>query len=528
MAGKEVERVVEEEKKPKPQPGGDLWARLRLDEPLLSSLGTIEERPVGDVGVPEGYRREFAPAMPLLAEFEAVRHYTRLSTRNFGIDKGIYPLGSCTMKYNPKFAEVVAGYEGFARLHPDQDPSTCQGALQLMWELQGMIEEIVGMDAVTLQPPAGAAGEFTGLLIARAHHDANGEGDIRDEVLIPDTAHGTNPATAGMCGYKVVEIPSTPEGEMDLEALQAALSERTAALMLTNPSTVGIFESNILEVQRLVHEAGALLYYDGANLNAILGRARPGDMGFDIVHLNLHKTFATPHGGGGPGAGPVGVRGSLAKYLPTPRVVEKKDDKGSWFHWEDVGPDSIGKVHGHNGNFGMLVRAHAYMRRFGNEGLRAIADTAVLNANWLKHKLAPHFDAPHRELVKHEFVLSASTLKRERGVRTMDIAKRLLDHDMHAPTVYFPLVVDEAMMIEPTESEPLSELQRFVDAMKEIVAEDPEVVKSAPHKTPVRRLDEAWAARKRVLTWQDAARRIDEVAPENGTQRSNDGAAKVE
>lgn len=515
MANKEVERIIE--KKDQADPGQDPLARLRLDVPLMASVGTLEEHAVTDVDVPEEYRRSTAPALPVLAEFEAVRHYTHLSTRNFGIDKGIYPLGSCTMKYNPKFAEVAAAYEGFARLHPEQDPATCQGALQLMWELQESIKQIVGMDAVTLQPPAGAAGEFTGLLVARAHHEANGEGATRDEVLVPDTAHGTNPATAGMCGYKVVEIPSTEQGEMDLDALKAALSERTAALMLTNPSTLGVFESQILDVARLVHEVGALLYYDGANLNAILGRARPGDMGFDIVHLNLHKTFATPHGGGGPGAGPVGVRRRLAKYLPTPLVGREESDDGVVFSWQDVGPDSIGKVHGYNGNFGMLVRAHAYIRRFGAQGLRAIADTAVLNANWLKMKLKPHFLAPHRDLVKHEFVLSASGLKKSRGIRTMDIAKRLLDHDMHAPTVYFPLVVDEALMVEPTESEPLAELQRFVDVMEQIVQEDPEVVRNAPHTTPVRRLDEAWAARKRVLSWQDAARRIDEVASMDGT-----------
>lgn len=493
----------------------DRVSRLHLKEALLPAhAGRPHEGSLDGTATPAAYRRKTSPALPTMSEFEVVRHFTRLSRMNFGIDQGMYPLGSCTMKYNPKFAEVVAAFEGFTRLHPYQDPSTTQGAMALMWELEKQLCRVVGMDSVTLQPPAGAAGEFTGLLIARKFHEANGEGETRDEVIIPDTAHGTNPATAGMCGYKVVEVPSTEEGTVDLEALQAAVGPRTAAIMLTNPSTLGIFESEIKEVARIVHSAGALLYYDGANLNAIMGRARPGDMGFDIVHINLHKTFATPHGGGGPGAGPVGVRSRLEQFLPTPRVVRQDGEGGASFVWQEVGESSIGKVHGFHGNFGMLVRAYAYILRFGGEGLRAISDTAVMNSNWLKRRLKGMFDEPHRDLRKHEFVVSASNVKKSRGIRTLDIAKRLLDHGVHAPTVYFPMVVDEALMIEPTESEPLDEMERFAQAMESVLADDPEVVRTAPHTMPVGRLDEAWAARQLVLTWQDARARIDELAPE--------------
>ncbi|MBW3582944.1 MAG: aminomethyl-transferring glycine dehydrogenase subunit GcvPB [Euryarchaeota archaeon] len=489
----------------------DPLARLRLFEPLLPVLEAGGEHvPVGRTSAPEAYRRRHSPDVPRLAELETVRHYHRLSRTNFGVDQGMYPLGSCTMKYNPKFAEAAAAHPGFARIHPYQDERTVQGALEMLYELQEMLKEVVGMDAVTLQPPAGAAGEFTGIRIARRFHEANGEGSSRTEVIIPDTAHGTNPATAGMCGYKVVEIPSTPEGTVDLDALRAAVGPQTAAIMLTNPNTLGIFESDILAVAKVAHQAGALLYYDGANLNAILGRARPGDMGFDIVHINTHKTFATPHGGGGPGAGPVGVRARLARFLPAPRVAKE----GETYRWQTDDGDTIGKVHGFNGNFGILLRAYVYLLRFGSDGLRAIGDVSVLNANWLKNRIKGLFDEPHRDLRKHEFVVAARTLKKEKGVRAMDIAKRLLDHGFMAPTVYFPTIVGEELMVEPTEAEPLAELERFARALEDIVKEDPETVRHAPHTTPVGRIDEPWAARRLLLNWQHVRARPDDVFDE--------------
>ncbi len=412
---------------------------------------------------------------------------------SFGVDTGFYPLGSCTMKYNPKFAEAAAAAETAQRAHPYQDPSTVQGSLQILYELQSMLATIAGVDAVSLQPAAGAQGEFTGLLITRAHHEDRGE--ERTEVILPDTAHGTNFASAVMAGYRVVEIPSK-DGVVNLEALTEATGPRTAAFMLTNPNTLGLFESEVQEIARVVHDAGALLYYDGANMNPILGVTNPGVMGFDIVHFNLHKTFATPHGGGGPGAGPVGVVAALADYLPVPLVVRD----GDAYRLDYDRPKSIGKVRSFYGNFGILLRAYAYILYHGADGLRRNAERAVLNANYLRHRMAEHLDVPYAALRKHEFVASAAAL-RERGLTAADLAKRLMDYGMHPPTVYFPHLVEEALMVEPTESETKETLDAFADAVGEIMREDPEVVKEAPHGAAVRRVDEVEAARKPVLSW---------------------------
>lgn len=432
--------------------------------------------------------------LPDLSEREVVKHFVNLSQMNFGVDNGLYPLGSCTMKYNPKICDEIVWWESVAGLHPLQDPSTVQGALALMHGLERMLCEIGGVDAVTLQPAAGAHGEYTGMHIVRAYHESKGE--TRKEVIVPDTAHGTNPASAAMVGYDVLELPSK-DGCVDIEALKAAISEDTAAFMLTNPNTLGLFEKNVTEVARAVHESGALLYYDGANLNAIMGKTTPGAMDFDIVHFNLHKTFATPHGGGGPGSGPVGVKGFLEEYLPIPRIVERNGR----YELDSDRPGSIGKVKAFYGNFAVLVRAYAYIRSKGGDGLEKASEDAVLNSNYLKERLKDKFHMPYGDLRKHEFVLSGSVLKK-RGLRTMDFAKRLLDYGFHAPTVYFPLIVDEALMVEPTETESKDTLDAFVDACERILAEDPEVLKGAPHNTARRRIDEAKAARDMVLSWR--------------------------
>ncbi len=432
-----------------------------------------------------------------LSEPQAVYHFTKLSQKNFGNDTALYPLGSCTMKHNPKVCDEVAGWSYVNLVHPDQDPRTIQGSLHVMHELENWLGEVTGMDAVTLQPAAGAQGEFLGCLLARAYHEANGQGH-RDEIILPDTAHGTNPATAGMAGYKVVEFQSGPDGRVDLDALRTAVSDKTALFMLTNPNTLGIFESDIEEIAKIVHEAGGLLYYDGANLNAIQGKCRPGDMGFDIVHINLHKTYAVPHGGGGPGAGPIGVKARLEPFLPVPRIV-KRDD-GRYDVDMDL-PQSIGKIKGWFGQGAALVRAYTYMCLLGGDGIQRAAEVAVMNANYVKSQLQGILDFPHNEPNMHEFVASASSLKRDRGISAGDIGKRLLDYGIHAPTVYFPLIVPEALMFEPTESESKEELDRFIDAMKAIAAEDPALVRGAPYTTPVKRLDEATAARKPVLRW---------------------------
>lgn len=432
--------------------------------------------------------------IPDLPERDVVKHFVNLSQMNFGVDNGLYPLGSCTMKYNPKICDEIVSWNTVADLHPLQDPSTIQGALRLMHELEKMLCEIGGVDAVTLQPAAGAHGEFTGIHLVKAYHEANGE--TRKEVILPDTAHGTNPASAAMVGYDVLDLPSK-DGCVDVEALKSAVSGDTAAFMLTNPNTLGLFEKNVREIAGILHDAGALLYYDGANLNAIMGKTSPGKMDFDIVHFNLHKTFATPHGGGGPGAGPVGVKKKLEEFLPVPRIVESE----GIYSLESNRPRSIGKVRAFFGNYAVLVRAYAYIRMQGGKGLVSVSENAVLNSNYLKERLKDDFELPFGNLRKHEFVLSGRLLKKN-GLRTIDFAKRLLDYGFHAPTIYFPLIVDEAIMIEPTETESRQTLDSFVDACKSILKEDPELLHSAPHNTARRRLDEAKAARDMIFSWR--------------------------
>jgi len=475
------------------------YRQARYDEPLLIDIenGSELTEAVPDGILPPNLVRR-GLRIPQLTEVEIARHYTHLSQMNYGVDSGFYPLGSCTMKYNPKICDEVVGWPEVTELHPYQDETTIQGALKLMYELQQYLCEIAGMDAVSLQPAAGAHGEFTGMLIVRAYHEANGELGKRTQVVLPDTAHGTNPASAVMAGFEVVEIPSDKDGCVDLDALKAAVSDKTAAFMLTNPNTLGIFDDKILEVAKIVHDAGALLYYDGANLNAIMGKARPGDMNFDIVHFNLHKTFATPHGGGGPGSGPVGVKKFLEPYLPVPTV----ECDGDEYYFDYDRPKSIGKVKGFYGNFGVLVRAYVYIRLLGGTGLKNASEMAVLNSNYLRAKLEGHYNLPHRQLRKHEFVLSGDVLKKK-GVKTLDLAKRLLDHGFHAPTIYFPHLVDEAIMIEPTESENKATLDAFVAAMLQILQDKPEDIKNAPHNAAIRRVDDVLAARQPVLTWKD-------------------------
>ncbi|MEK4118315.1 aminomethyl-transferring glycine dehydrogenase subunit GcvPB [Paenibacillus sp. FSL W8-0919] len=446
--------------------------------------------------IPEHLLRSQPAELPEVYEVDVIRHYTELSRRNFGIDNGFYPLGSCTMKYNPKINEDVARFGGFAKIHPYQPEESIQGALELLYTLQHDLAALTGMDQVTLQPAAGAHGEWTGLMLIRAYHESRGE--KRTKVIVPDSSHGTNPASATVAGYETITIKSNERGMVDLEALRAVVGEDTAALMLTNPSTLGLFEEQIVEIAEIVHEAGGLLYYDGANSNAIMGITRPGDMGFDVVHLNLHKTMSTPHGGGGPGAGPVGVKSKLIPFLPKP-VVSKRDD--GTYYWDYDRPESIGRVKAFYGNFGILVRAYTYIRTYGPEGLRRVSELAVLNANYMMHRLAPYYEVAYPGLCKHEFVLSGRKLK-EYGVRTLDVAKRLLDFGYHPPTIYFPLNVEECIMIEPTETESKETLDGFIDTMIQIAKEaqtDPELVKNAPHTTVVKRLDETTAARKPVL-----------------------------
>jgi glycine dehydrogenase subunit 2 len=453
--------------------------------------------------IPAAALRTDAPALPEMNEPDVVRHYVNLSQLNFAVDTGFYPLGSCTMKFNPKLNEWAARLPGFANLHPLTPDAASQGTLQLLWELEGALAEISGMRAVSLQPAAGAQGELTGILMIRAYHRARGDTD-RDEVLVPDSSHGTNPATASMAGFKTITVPSAADGGVDVEAFRAALGPRTAAVMITNPSTLGLFEARIGELLDAVHAAGALAYMDGANLNAILGRFRPGEAGFDVMHFNVHKTFSTPHGGGGPGAGPVGVGERLIPYLPTPRVL-REDDGTYRLEREGERPTSIGRLRSFVGNTGVLVRAYAYIRAHGGTGLAEVSDDAVLAANYLKHRLAATFDIPYDRACKHEFVASATSVKKRTGVRTLDIAKRLIDHGFHPPTIYFPLIVDEGMLIEPTETESVETLDAFADALAAIVEEadrDPAMVTGAPHTAPVRRLDEATAARQPNLRWR--------------------------
>ena len=474
-----------------------MYRQASYDEEMMNELDEGEDNgylPEIDVKIPENLRRR-SLNLPQVPENRVVRHFLRLSQMNFGVDTGFYPLGSCTMKYNPKYSEEIASWPEASNIHPYQDERTVQGALRIMYELQSYLAEIGGMDAVTLQPAAGAHGEFTGLRIIKAYHELHG--NERDEVIVPDSAHGTNPASAAMNGFKVIEIESK-DGMVDLDALEAALSERTAAFMLTNPNTLGIFEEDVVKIAKRVHDAGALLYYDGANLNAIMGRTSPGKMGFDVMHFNLHKTFSTPHGGGGPGSGPVGVKGRLAEFLPVPLACY---DGERYFLDYDI-PHSIGKIRAYYGNFSVFLKAWLYIRRLGGDGLRRASERAVLNSNYLRKILSQHLELPYKELRKHEFVLSGERLK-EKGLKTLDISKRLLDYGFHAPTIYFPHLVHESMMIEPTESESKENLDRFADALIDILSEEPAVIRSAPRNTAVKRVDDVLAARRPVLSWRD-------------------------
>ena len=476
-----------------------MYKTATYDEPLLNKLEGIKPiKPEIPEEIPSSLRRTHPLHLPNLDETQIVRHFHRLSQMNYGIDTGPYPLGSCTMKYNPKLSEYIAGWDQFSSLHPYQHPSTLQGILHILYDLQEMLCEITGMHTFSLQPAAGAHGEFLGMLLTRAYHESHDE-NHRTEVILPDTSHGTNPASVRIAGYNLIEIPSTTEGTVDITALKKALSENTACFMLTNPNTLGIFESDILTIADMVHDAGALLYYDGANMNANMGHVRPGDMGFDITHLNLHKTFSTPHGGGGPGSGPVGVTKTLEPFLPIPRIIkDKKEYTFSYNHSQ-----SIGKIRSFYGNISVLLKAYIYILMMGRDGLKEASDIAVLNANYMKEHLidSTGYDLPYRSLRKHEFVLSCKRLQKEKGIRALDIAKRLLDYGLHPPTIYFPLIVQEALMIEPTESESKKDLDIYISALKSIAQEDADVVNSAPHQTPVRRIDEVGATRHPILTW---------------------------
>jgi glycine dehydrogenase subunit 2 len=461
----------------------------------------VPERPIDEL-LPPKLRRAEGPKLPEVSEPEINRHYNRISKRNFDLDTGFYPLGSCTMKHNPKLHEKVAALPGFARLHPAQRPEASQGALELMWNLERALSSVAGLPHVSLHPSAGSHGELAGVLLTRAYHEDRSE--RRTKVLTPDTAHGTNPATVTMAGYEVVKLASNEQGGIDLDDLRARAGDDTACLMLTNPNTLGLFDPNIEEIARIVHGVGATLYYDGANLNAVMGISRPGDMGFDIVHFNLHKSFTQPHGGGGPGSGPIALSDRIEPYLPRPVLVRRGD--GSFFLEEDR-PKSIGRLRGWQGNFGTFVRSYAYIRSLGAEGLREASETAVLNANYLLARLreqgvAEYLPVAYDRICMHEFVLSGAPMKRELGIRTLDLAKRLLDHGYHPPTVYFPLLVDEALLVEPTETETKETLDAFADAIADILREareDPEIARTAPHTTPVRRLDEAGAAKRPVI-----------------------------
>jgi glycine dehydrogenase subunit 2 len=457
--------------------------------------------------IPAHLLRDEPPCLPEVAEPEIVRHYNRLSRRNFDLDTGLYPLGSCTMKHNPRLNERVAALPGHARLHPAQDPKRAQGALELMWLLQESLAEICGLPHVSLQPSAGSHGELAGLLLTRAFHADRGE--TRTKVLAPDTSHGTNPASVTMAGYEIVKVATDERGGVEMDDLRAKVDDEVACLMLTNPNTLGLFDENIAEIAALIHAAGGTLYYDGANLNAVMGHSRPGDMGFDIVHVNLHKSFSQPHGGGGPGAGPIAVSGRIEPFLPRPQVVRNEGGNGSraTYDLDFDRPRSIGRLRGFQGNFGVFVRSYAYILSLGADGLAEASETAVLNANYLKARLARGragklLPVAFDRHCMHEFVLSGKPMKRELGIATLDLAKRLLDFGFHPPTVYFPLLVEEALMVEPTETETKESLDAFADAIEEILAEaeeDPEKAKQAPYTTPVRRLDEVKATRQPVV-----------------------------
>lgn len=472
------------------------YSPREVEEEIKEEVGEVYEY------IPREMRRKELN-LPEVSQIDVIRHYTRLSQMNFGVDLGMYPLGSCTMKYTPRIIEEVTFDPKLMRIHPLQPAETVQGILEILYELSIYLSELTGMDKFSLQPPAGASGELTGALIMRKYFEVQGELNQRQEIIIPDSAHGTNPASARMAGFKVVEVPSGEDGCIDVEALKSIVSKKTAGLMITNPNTLGIFEKRIIEVSKIIHEEGGLLYYDGANLNAVLGFVRPGDMGFDIIHLNLHKTFSSPHGGGGPGAGPVGVKGFLEEFLPTP-IIEYDGEK--YYLKYDL-KHSIGKVHSFYGNVAVLVKAYAYIRLLGLEGLRRVAEISVLNANYLYRGVLklrgisdPFEKNPYR---KHEFVVSLEKLRRETGVTALDVAKRLLDYGVHAPTIYFPLIVPEAFMIEPTESESKEELDKYVEALSKVIEEcynNPEIVKKAPHNTSIGRVDEAYGSRPSTMT----------------------------
>ncbi len=475
----------------------------------------VPERRLDEL-IPARLRRREAPRLPEVSEPELVRHYVRISRRNFDLDSGFYPLGSCTMKHNPRLHERVAALPGHARLHPLQEPALAQGALELMWRLERSLSEIAGLPHISLQPSAGSHGELAGVLLTRAYHDDRG--DRRTKVLTPEAAHGTNPATVTMAGYEVVKVATNADGGVDIDDLRDKADTDVACLMLTNPNTLGLFDANIEEIARIVHRVGATLYYDGANLNAVMGISRPGDMGFDIVHFNLHKTFTQPHGGGGPGSGPIAVSDRIEPYLPRPVVVRREEGEVVEFDLDYERPKSIGRLRGFHGNYGCFVRTYAYICSLGAAGLRDVSEVAVLNANYLLARLGelgvwdmlePLFgavpdtaDGRRRFRCMHEFVLSGAPMKRELKIKTLDLAKRLLDHGYHPPTVYFPLVVDEALLVEPTETETRETLDAFAEAIAAILEEareDPSIARGAPYATPVRRLDEAGAAKRPVL-----------------------------
>ena len=455
-----------------------------------------------DTLIPDAARRHSLP-LPELSEPEVIRHFTHLSQRNYSTDSGFYPLGSCTMKYNPKLNEEIARLPGFARVHPELPDTAVQGTLEVLYSMQNILAEIGGMDTVSLQPAAGAHGELLGLMLIKAYHDDHEQGH-RDTILVPEAAHGTNPASAARCGYKTVTVKSDDRGRVDLAHLKTLLGGHVAGLMLTNPNTLGLFEDDIAEICDLIHKTGGLVYCDGANMNALVGRARPGDMGFDVMHFNLHKTFSSPHGGGGPGSGPVGIKKILEPYLPVPQVI--KTDDG--YRLEHDRPKTIGKIHGYYGSFLCILRAYAYIMYYGKERLAQVAENAVLNANYIRVQLQDSFDVAFSEICMHECVFTAKRQQKTHGIKALDIAKRLMDFGYHPPTIYFPLIVPEALMIEPTETESKETLDQFIEAMRQIardIEENPEIVKSAPHTTPVRKLDEATAARQPCLCWTGPA-----------------------
>lgn len=459
----------------------------------------VEKNELSDI-IDKKFIRQTKAELPEISELDLMRHYTELSNKNHGVDSGFYPLGSCTMKYNPKINEKVARMPGFANSHPEQNDKAIQGSLEIAYDMQEHLKEITGMDEITLQPAAGAQGEWTALMMIKAFHEANGD-HKRTKVIVPDSAHGTNPASAVVAGFEAVTVKSNEKGLVDIDHLKMLVGDDTAAIMLTNPNTLGLFEEDIIEIRDTVHDAGGKLYYDGANLNAIMAKVRPGDMGFDAVHLNLHKTFTGPHGGGGPGSGPIGVKSELAKFLPKPLIVKDDDDT---FRVEHNVPDSIGRVKPFYGNFGIFLRAYTYIRTMGPDGLKEVSENAVLNANYMMRRLEGTFELPYKQHCKHEFVISGSRQKKM-GVRTLDMAKRLLDFGYHPPTIYFPLNVEECMMIEPTETESKETLDGFVDTLIHIskeAEENPDIVLEAPHTTIIGRLDETLAARKPVLKFQ--------------------------